>query len=388
MALIEGNLAIPKPRPFDGLPPPFGTRAREVAIGKQSAMQREEAPVQVAAQQAFKEAAEQKSPVAPRNSFPPGVRHFLFYKLPVRRPDTHRFDAAMAEAKRYLEMGKTRPRSSRTDYVIGATIFVGCSIALAWLLATCTMRDADKPTQMAKAAKPAIAAAVAEATAEHRKQPLTSTPLASSVAQKVIPMASMASKITPPPTVTSSMETKLAVASATENVEKTPKVSALSDFAVKAVTPSQTSRMPRTIANAKSPTALREPHSSQVQHAAQQSTARTTARDVSLRHLTKQDYQPVVEGVSKAQIDSRVALNRTTSPMKESNISNPVASNVRNAQAEEKIELETWRRWAQQQRTQVTTRAATESDWNARMTQRRITDNPEAFNAGAAPAHQ
>ena len=74
LALIEGDLTIPLPRPFDGLPPPFGFR-RNV--------------MREAVQQAVHPAAKP----ARASRFPPGVKHVLFYKAPPRRAQTYNVDA-------------------------------------------------------------------------------------------------------------------------------------------------------------------------------------------------------------------------------------------------------------------------------------------------------
>lgn len=125
LALIKGNLTIPLPRPFDGLPPPFGARRRMMRKTGQKA-------------------ANKVGRAARATPFPPGVKHVLFYKAPPQHVDTQRWDTAMAEAKRYLEMGPGRPRSSRLDHLLAAAIFAGCSIVLTWLLVTCSMKDAEK----------------------------------------------------------------------------------------------------------------------------------------------------------------------------------------------------------------------------------------------------
>lgn len=125
LALIEGDLTIPLPRPFDGLPPPFGARRRLMHEVAQNAVNKVGRSAQVI-------------------PFPPGVRHVLFYTTPPQRADTRRWDTAMAEAKRYLEMGTGRPRSSSSDRLLAAGIFAGCSIALTWLLMTCSMNEAEK----------------------------------------------------------------------------------------------------------------------------------------------------------------------------------------------------------------------------------------------------
>lgn len=125
LALIEGDLTIPLPRPFDGLPPPFGAHRRSMREASQKAVNKVGRSAQVI-------------------PFPPGVRHALFYTAPPQRLDTRRWDTAMAEAKRYLEMGTGRPRSSRSDRLLAAGIFAGCSTALTWLLMTCSMKEAER----------------------------------------------------------------------------------------------------------------------------------------------------------------------------------------------------------------------------------------------------
>jgi hypothetical protein len=59
------------------------------------------------------------------------------------------------------------------------------------------------------------------------------------------------------------------------------------------------------------------------------------------------------------------------------------------ASADDTVERAALLDWAaQQRRANVTTRASVpvpgDTDWNARMTQRRITDNPDAFRADHA----
>jgi hypothetical protein len=147
LALIEGDLTIPLPRPYDGLPPPFGFHRNTVHEARQRAV---------------------RQPAAPRaaGSFPPGVKHILFYKVLPQRVDASRYDGALAEAKSYLEMGTVRPRSTRSDHLLAASIFAGCTMALTWLLVTCSMKDAEKT----KAVQVALATATA---ATGHVQPLT-----------------------------------------------------------------------------------------------------------------------------------------------------------------------------------------------------------------------
>jgi len=71
LALIEGDLTIPLPRPFDGLPPPFGSRHRVLREAVQHAVNEIAKPAQA-------------------TPFPAGVKHILFYKAPPQRVDTSR----------------------------------------------------------------------------------------------------------------------------------------------------------------------------------------------------------------------------------------------------------------------------------------------------------
>jgi type IV secretory pathway VirB10-like protein len=127
LALIEGNLALPNALPLNGLPPPFGSTRRSAPADARREPQR-------------------AAPSLRNNRIPPGVKFLFFYKLPQARDLSHRFHEQLADARCNQEMNRVRPRSSRSDHVLGAAIFVGCSIALAWLLATCTTHSADDKT--------------------------------------------------------------------------------------------------------------------------------------------------------------------------------------------------------------------------------------------------
>jgi hypothetical protein len=104
---IEGGLAIPGALPFDDLPPPFGTRRRRSGQGR-------------------------GNPGARATKAPPGTLHILRYPSRPKRHDTGPFDAAMAEARAWLE-ADARPRSWRSDYRQGTLIALAGSIVLAWL---------------------------------------------------------------------------------------------------------------------------------------------------------------------------------------------------------------------------------------------------------------
>ena len=149
-ALIQGDLAFPNAWLLGGLPPPFGSR-RPV----RATVQREPQPVEPAATQRAMWGKPAQPVSVGHGSFPLGAKFVLFYKLPQQRDPSDRFDAQLAEARRYLEAGKARPRSSRSDHVLGAAIFLGCSIALAWLLSTCAARDAGSAATVATT-RPAV----------------------------------------------------------------------------------------------------------------------------------------------------------------------------------------------------------------------------------------
>lgn len=142
LVLVEGDLALPMPFKTGRLPPPFGRSWQ--ANGGVS----ESAPLARPAQppESPRPAHASRRAAAP----PPGLKHILFYKAPAqRRVDTRSIDAALEEAKRYLALSPDRPRSTRSDYILGATIVAGCSIALTWLLVTCSMRDDDNVKEVA-----------------------------------------------------------------------------------------------------------------------------------------------------------------------------------------------------------------------------------------------
>ncbi|MFM0076848.1 hypothetical protein PQQ86_37495 [Paraburkholderia sediminicola] len=351
LALIEGNLAIPKPRPFDGLPPPFGARRRAA---------------QTAAQQAIQDAVQRKPQQAHPSPFPPGVKHVLFYKAPPRRTDSHRFDAEMAEAKRYLEMGKLPARSSRSDYLLAAGIFAGCTIALTWLLVTCAMKDVENTN--AVAVTPAVAAWQPEIAAEKTPVPLVA------VVASAAPVAPVNADLLeqhrdeqavpalPPVSTQAALAPSATLAQAAQNGDGSAAVSTLTERTWSQVAPSV-------------------PSSSVASKRADQTVARTSVTATQAKKTVK----PVeATRLSKTHVDERVALNRTTHP-----VSKPAASKqpewTTSAGAprnDASTEDASWMNWAaQQHRPAPTMRASVPSDtsWNARMTQRRITDNPDAF---------
>ncbi|NMM01130.1 hypothetical protein HHL24_24705 [Paraburkholderia sp. RP-4-7] len=407
-ALIEGDLAFPKPRPFDGLPPPFGSRRRAARVAAQNAAQPEPQPAaQTVAQQAIQDAVQRKEQPARQSPFPPGVRHVLFYKAPPQRSDAHRFDAEMAEAKRYLEMGKARPRSSRSDYVIGATIFLGCSIALAWLLATCTTRDAEKATTLAVTRQ--VVPAVSSAPVDHPQEPAKVAQLAvedaQTVAQNAPSVASAVSTASAPSSVaavtapassaTSYAAAEVAPARSEAAAEVAPARSEASHTAaVVALAPSKPSYAVPTVASASqsknddtTPKVGRQSERTQLsQHTMQQPTARASTREGTTSRPAKADRKVAVARMTEAHVDERLALSRTVRPATQPSVSKQPEWTARPSAENDAIDQAALLNWAAQQRAHVTTRATVpvpgDTDWNARMTQRRITDNPDAFQAG------
>ncbi|MFM0730197.1 hypothetical protein PQQ52_06820 [Paraburkholderia sediminicola] len=329
LALIEGDLAFPKPRPFDGLPPPFGSRRR---VAWDAAQRQPQLAAQTAAQQAIQDAVQRKPQPARTSPVPLGVKHILFYKTPPQRTDPHRFDAELAEAKRYLEMGKTRWRSSRSDHVLAASIFAGCTIALTWLLVTCSMKDAEK----AKAVP---------------------------VAPTVLSVASPRGDHPKPVATAAVAETQMTV-----TVEKGPQPVA----EVASVAPAKV--------------ALTSPeHITQV--VPRQAVQVTSHADDRGNPSAKAAKRAKAARLSEAQVNERVALSRAVAPVTRSSVSKQPEWTARASAEEDTFDKAALLNWAAQQRAHVTTRAAVpipgDSDWNARMTQRRITDNPEAFRAGS-----
>ena len=292
LALIEGDLTIPLPRPFDGLPPPFGSRRNLMREAVQRTMRESTRP-------------------RPSSLFPPGVRHVLFYKVPLRRVDNSLYDAALAEAKRYLEMGTVRPRSSRLDRILSAAIFAGCSIALTWLLITCSIKEADK----AKAID-----------------------------------------------VTSSVKS-----SVKQRVDQPKPASRL------AVGDLQT---PKGGANAASPTPA-------IQMVPRQTVQLATREEHATTPSAKRENRVKVARLSGTHVNERMALNRASHFAVR-----PVASvqpewTAKAVSLQNKVSTddEPWLNWsAPQQRPTIRAATPVDNHWNEHMTQRRITDDPAAFN--------
>ncbi|NPT39924.1 hypothetical protein GNZ12_01010 [Paraburkholderia sp. 1N] len=340
LALIDGALAFPKPRPFDGLPPPFGSRRRTARATAQDATQRASQPIaQTGAQRAMQDAVQRRAQQARPGPFPPGVKHLFFYKVPPQRVDSHRFDAALAEAKRYLEAGRARPRSSRSDHILGGAIFVGCSIALAWLLATCAMRDATKASELA--VKLPVAPAVSSPPIVETQEPIKLAQLAVEQA-RTIPLSV--------PSVGKSTVADMQTAVVAEKAS------------------------PRDIGPKRATQVL------------PRQTVQVIARDDEVATPPAKPAKRVnVTRLSDAHVSERMALNRATHPTTRPAMSKQPewTAGVSLSRNDVSTDDAPWLNWStQQHRPSPTVRAATPLDnsWNDHMTQRRITDDPAAFH--------
>lgn len=342
-ALIQGDLALPNARLLSGLPAPFGLKPQPVRTGAQ---QEPPSVVRDAAQQAIRHAVQAQAPATQRDPVTPGSKFVFFYKLPPRREHSDRFDAQLAEARRYLEMGKVRPRSSRSDHVVGAAIFLSCSIALAWLLSTCATREANKTTSVA-VTRPAVplhggtGAASRKAHAEVRSADvLTARPQ------------------TPGSSVSTTLDaSRHRTSNASPAVDTAPKI------ALKA---EPTRISPRVESHLATRDSRRNPET--------KLTGAKPAGRVAMARLTG------------AQVDARVALRRAVPSATRPSLSHQTEWTAQASSTHDTAERAALLDWAARQRhANVTLRAAvpapgeTENDWNARMTQRRITDNPAAF---------
>ncbi|MFM0157386.1 hypothetical protein PQR05_15800 [Paraburkholderia sediminicola] len=381
LALIEGDLTIPLPRPFDGLPPPFGSRHRVL-------------------RQAVHHAVSEIAKLPRASMFPPGVKHVLFYKAPPQRVDTHSFDAAVAEAKRYLQMDTARACSSRSDHLLAGAIFAGCTIALTWLLVTCSMKDAEKAKKPSvtpvvaawqaeiaggKAAAPTVAAAAsaAPATSVNADAPAKAQSAHVAAAESAGAPTQVAQTVPLPPTAPkqdaqAKPVSPVVSARATQVVSVSPVVPAQAMQVVSA-----SPAVPKQDTQAASPPYVATKQVARASSIVPKQTVQITSRNDSTATPTEKTVKRVkVARLSEAHVNERMALSRATRPA-----STPAASKQPEWTAgvthnDVSTDDASWMNWAaQQHRPAPTMRASVPSDtnWNARMTQRRITDNPDAF---------
>ncbi|WP_240975516.1 hypothetical protein [Paraburkholderia aromaticivorans] len=348
--MIEGDLALPIPRPFDALPPPFGSWRRQA----QARAQREPQPAALTiARQAMQNAMQRPASPARRVRLPPGAKFFFFYKSPPQRDDSHRFKEQLDEARHYLEIGRVKPSSTRSDHILGAAIFAGCSIALAWLLATCTTHDADRTTAAASAITQSVASMDGSTMAIRPQEQ-------AKPAQPSVKFAGTTARSAP-----------LAASSRPEST------------APRAPTPP----------DATLETTVRgTPEPQHVEHFVPRATARVSIRQIASIEPAKAHHQTPIARLSKPQVDQRLAQSRTINPGTQPSASKQPERTEwteRPSSATDTAERAALRDWAaQQRRASITTRSSTptpsDTDWNAHMTQRRITDSADAFQTGRA----
>jgi hypothetical protein len=317
LALIQGDLALPNARLLRGLPPPYGVYRWPARAETQ---RRAQPTASTGAQQAIQDAVRRWTPLARHSPSAPGQKFRFLYKLPRPRDHSSRLDAELAEARHYLEMGKTRQRSFRSDYRLGVTIFVACCIVLAWLLTTCSTQDDQR----------AMAAITRSAVAQQGAPEVVHP-------QAQVGPAPLPAGVTP-------------------------------TFAQTVPAPAQ------------------------------------PVSKAALRSEPKPSLQAALQGKAKArrnmaaprqnevQADERLALYRSIRPATGPTASAQAVWTAHPSTADDETGQSAWLAWATQQRREtVTTRTSTstsvptppDADWNAHMTQRRITDNPSAFQAAS-----
>ncbi|MFM0029040.1 hypothetical protein PQR70_22580 [Paraburkholderia madseniana] len=360
LALIEGDLTIPLPRPFDGLPPPFGTRRRVM-------------------REAVQQAVEQVAKSARAFLFPPGAKHILFYKAPPQRVDNGRWDAALAEAKRYLEMSTTtRPRSSRSDHLLAASIFAGCTIALTWLLVTCSMKEAEKVKTAS--VTPAVAAWQAEIAA--------GKPAAETVVASAVPAASASVDAAAKTHVAQAVPVSPAMPKPDEPLPPVSPAAPKQAVQVTAVASAAPAAASASLVVETGPLSSVVPK--QVAQVLPKQTVQVIARDGEAGTPPAKPAKRVkVARLSEAHVNERMAMSRATHPATQPAISKQPEWTAGASRLHDNVSTDDapWRNWsAQQHRPSPTIRAATPLDnsWNDHMTQRRITDDPAAFHTGGS----
>jgi hypothetical protein len=388
LALIEGDLALPDARLLRGLPPPFGSRRQSARTAPQREMQRAaqraaehdaqhaaQHVTAIAAQQTIRRAIRHKAPVRQR-PLPPGTLFRFFYKVRQPRDYSTHFNAQLAEARYYLDAGKTPARSSRKDYMLGAAIFAVTGIALAWLLTISVMRDAEKGGS-------AVMAQSGAAGSEKQDPP---SQLAIKIARTVVKDAATARNPV--------HRAARPVESVTGLQAQNSSTSMTSQQAVRSVKTSPTHQAARA---AERPTSSR--------HRESYKTAGALTPDVATRHSARvgesaRRGQSMLR-LSEAQIDDRLAMSRAVAPSAQPAASMQPEWTARALSTKAAPEQAALLNWAAQQRqasvaatsttttSTTTTRAsvpATPADatWNAALTHRRITDNPHAFDTDAA----
>jgi hypothetical protein len=360
LALIQGRLAQPNARLLAGLPPPYGTY-RDPA---RPATQRRPQP-------AFQDAARRASPEAPHTWFAPGRKFRLFYKSPSPRDSSSRLDAELAEARSYLEMDKGRRKpSSRLDHVLGAAIFVACSVVLGWLLTSSPTPDAGKSATatigLPAVMRPGTPVAVRAGASDKSTQP------AAELMQGAAKVASSPSEIAPEVRLRSeprrSPQAELRTTPIRSAQHSEPHLTgraSIYDTAGSHVAKMKADVNATLIASGQLPTT----HSGEAlanERPSQSNSTRPTAATTTATTATPLAVSMQPERTARSLADEapvQAALRDWGTQQRRSPV--PAQANASTANAD--------------------TTAPHNSDWNTHLSQRRITDNPTAFQASSDP---
>ncbi|NKJ50310.1 hypothetical protein CIC12_27025 [Burkholderia sp. SG-MS1] len=300
------------------------------------------------------------SPQEPHIWFAPGQKFRFFYKSPPQRDYSARLDAELAEARNYLEMDKARERSSRLDQVLGVTLFVACSILLAWLLTSNDARDAGKLATMT----------IAERAVTTPGAPVVVRPRASGKSAQ--PVAE------PTPSLAQIASSPANVASA-GGLRNEPKPSLQAELQ---------SMRALSARHAEPPPARASTDDTASSHAA------TVNARIKAAATTPTSTQLSAADPIEALADDYASPSRSPRPALPPVLSAQPEQIARLPSADATVQA-ALRDWATQQRhTHVTARTNTNTahmangsplgprdpDWNTHLTQRQITDNPTAFD--------
>ena len=325
---VEGCLTIPLPRPFDGLPPPFGLRRNAMRKPEQLAVRQAKASTSMEA-------------------CPPYV---LPDKPLLQRADTHVFAALMAEAKHYRAMNTVRPRSSHSDHLLAGIIFTSCTIALTWLLVTYSVKDAEK------------------------SKSVTATPTASIAVNSRVDRREIAAK---------------AIVADTLRISKAAQTAALGPQQVAQVVPMSTAE-PRQVAQVASASSTAPQPGAEIASRSFVVT-KPTAWATAGGNAT---FTPPQQAENRVKV-ARLSEDHSTEHVTSSRTNHPAALPAPSTQPEQTARLSRSHNEALPDMTQRMNRAAKQQppssvtpfpalvagddNWNDHMTQRRITDDPSAF---------
>jgi hypothetical protein len=322
---VAVDLTVPASRPFDRLPAPFGIHPERPKAVRQAVRER-------------------PSPVE-SGRLRVTITHSLSGNVKLRGIDARRWEAALAEAQRYLEPAPFHRRSSRVDHLLAASIFAGGSIALAWLLATGAHNEGA----------PIKASHVASAS------------LSVEDSQTAIPMEKNASLVSR--TVASGKVQRAAQGDVPRNALSSTISSTTPEHAVQIV-PRQT-----------------------VQVSAPSHDLLVSAPP------TRPPRRVKLARLSEDHVIGRVSLNRATYPSVRATVSKQpewtattrTGAPRKSASADAFDPSAPWLNSSTQPRypapklTQLGTSTAPDTRWNDHMTQRRITDDPAAFHITSNP---